>query len=169
MKKLLIFLVISTLIVTAYGLYGDEVSTLKEKIIDIQNKGELGFKDFTFCSKILGFASYVPLVESNIDREGSLLIYYEPANVYTNRRNGLYEIWYKQDLALLDQDGKTIWEQKDILTFHYTTTKPVLDLYAQNTLDIEGQLPEGSYQVRVVLKDQLKGKTAVKILDIVLK
>jgi hypothetical protein len=58
-------------------------------------------------------------------------VYYEPSNVYTSRKEGLYEIWYTQDMVLLDGKGEVIQEWKDILEFHYTTRKPVLDLFAR--------------------------------------
>jgi len=141
----------------------DEILNLKEKIIDIQNKGKLGFSNLTFCSKIIGFASYVPLSEPVVDKNGTLLVYYEPANVFTSKRDGLYEIWYTQDLTLLKENGEVISHWEDILTFHYTTQKPVMDLFAQNSIDIKGQLPPGKYQFKATLKDQLSEKTAIHI------
>lgn len=143
----------------------DEILKLKEKIIDLQNKGDLGFRNFTFCSKILGFASYVPLAKPVIAKTGELLVYYEPANVFTSKKEGLYEIWYSQDMALLKANGETIQEWKDILNFHYTTKSPVMDLFAENTLTLGGQIPPGKYKFKAVLKDHLSGKTATRVAD----
>ena len=143
----------------------DEILNLKEKIIAIQNKGELGFRNFNFCSNIIGFASYVPLPKSVIDKNSSLLVYYEPVNVFTNKKDGLYEIWYTQDMALLKENGEVLSEWKDILQFHYTTKSPVMDLFAQNSIDLEGKIPAGKYKFKAVLKDKLSGKSATKISD----
>jgi len=143
----------------------EEILDLKKKIIDIQNSGELGFTDFTPCSKIMGFASYVPLPEPVIDKNGTLLIYYEPINIYTNKRDGLYEIWYTQDMTLLKENGEVVSHWNDILTFHYTTKKPVMDLFAQNSIDIKGQLPSGKYKFKATLKDKLSEKTATHTID----
>jgi hypothetical protein len=143
----------------------DEILNLKEKIIDLQNKGELGYTNFALCSKIMGFASYVPLPEPVIDKDGTLLVYYEPANVYTNKRDGLYEIWYTQDMTLLKDDGEVVSHWNDILTFHYTTKKPVMDLFAQNSIELKGQLPSGKYKFKATLKDKLSEKTAIHIID----
>ncbi|MBN1834293.1 MAG: hypothetical protein JW820_00515, partial [Spirochaetales bacterium] len=71
---------------------------LKNQIIDLQNRGTLGFKDVSLCSKVIGFGSYVPLPEPAIPQGGELLLYYEPVNVFTNRVKGQYEIWYTQDI-----------------------------------------------------------------------
>lgn len=143
----------------------DEILKLKEKIIDLQNNGELGFTDFSPCSKIMGFASYVPLSEAVVDKNGTLLIYYEPVNVFTNKRDGLYEIWYTQDMTILSEDSEVISHWNDILTFHYTTKKPVMDLFAQNSIDLKGQLPAGKYKFKATLKDKLSEKTATHIID----
>ena len=124
----------------------DEILKLKEKIIELQNKGNLGYANFTMCSKIIGFASYVPLSEPVLDKNGTLLIYYEPVNVYTNRKDGLYEIWYTQDMTLLKENGEVLSHWNDILTFHYTTQKPVMDLFAQNSIELKGLLPVGNRQ-----------------------
>lgn len=143
----------------------EEILSLKEKIIDLQNKGTLGYANFTMCSKIMGFASYVPLPEPVIDKNGTLLIYYEPINVYTSKRDGMYEIWYTQDMTLLKENGEVVSHWDDILTFHYTTKKPVMDLFAQNSINLEGQLPSGKYKFKATLKDKLSEKTATHIVD----
>lgn len=89
----------------AFG-QADEILKLKEKIIELQNKGELGFRNFNLCSNILGFGSYVPLPEPVIKKDEKLQLYYEPMNVFTSKREGLYEIWYTQDMVLLKPNGE---------------------------------------------------------------
>jgi hypothetical protein len=144
---------------------GDEILKLKDKIIEIQNKGELGFRNFAFCSNIIGFGSYVPLAEPALDKSGDLLVYYEPVNVFTNKKEGLYEIWYTQDMALLNEKGEVLQEWPNALDFHYTSKAPVLDVWAQNNITLGGQVPVGKYRFRGVLKDKLNGKSATKIVD----
>ena len=117
-------LVISILMIFGWAFaQEDEILNLKEKIIDLQNKGKLGFTNFTICSKIMGFASCVSLPEPVLDKNGTLLIYYEPINVFTNRKDELYEIWYTQDMTILKENGEVVSHWNDILTFHYTTQK----------------------------------------------
>ena len=142
-----------------------EILKLKEKIIEIQNNSELGFRHFHFCSNILGFGSYVPLANPVLDKNGDLLVYYEPVNVFTSRKEGLYEIWYTQDMALLNSAGEVIQEWPNILDFHYTTRTPVMDLYARNSITLGGQVPPGHYRFKAVLKDKLSGKSVVKVAD----
>lgn len=165
MKKVMTLLTIFTLILSvSYG-QEDEILKLKEKIIELQNKGKLNFRNFTLCSKIFGYASYVPLPEPVISKDGSLLVYYEPVNVYTSKRDELYEIMCTQDMALLEENGEVISEWKDILRFQYTTRLPVMDLFAQNSIDLEGKIPPGKYKFKATFKDQLRGESVTKIID----
>ena len=143
----------------------NEILKLKEKIIEIQNKGELGFRNFALCSNIIGFGSYVPLPSPVVDKSGQLLVYYEPVNIFTAKKEGLYEIWYTQDMVLLDEKGVALQEWPNALDFHYTTRTPVMDLFAQNSLDLGGQVPAGKYKFKALLNDKLSGRTAVRILD----
>jgi hypothetical protein len=151
----------------AFG-QADEILKLKEKIIELQNKGELGFRNFNLCSNILGFGSYVPLPESVIKKDKKLQLYYEPMNVFTSKREGLYEIWYTQDMVLLKPNGEVLQEWKDILSFNYTSKAPVLDLYATNSLDLAGLVP-GKYKFKAVLRDKLKNKEVSKTIDFTIR
>lgn len=169
MNKLLrMVLCLSLVWVTGFGQV-DEILQLKEKIIDLQNEGELGFRHFNLCKKIISFGAYVPLQEPVLEKNDTLLIYYEPENVFTNRKDGIYEIWYTQDMILLDASGKPIISREDILNFRHSSQSPVLDLYAQNSINLQGKLPPGSYTFKAVLKDRLGDKTAVHTIDFTVK
>jgi hypothetical protein len=168
-KRVAFLVFVFFLILSPLSSQKDEILKLKEKIIELQNKGELGFRNFVFCSNIIGFASYVPLSNPDLDKNANLLVYYEPVNVFTNKKEGLYEIWYTQDMILLKQNGEVIQEWKDILSFHYTTKSPVMDLFAQNNIELRGQLPAGKYKFKAVLKDKLSGKSATKIVAFEIK
>lgn len=142
----------------------DAVLKLKNQIIDLQNKSSLTFKDVTLCSKVLGFGSYVPLEQPAVPQGSELLLYYEPVNVFTNRVQGQYEIWYTQDIVLLSSSGEVLYEQKELLTFHYFSRSPVFDLYATNSLNL-GNLPSGKYVYKTVVHDKLKEATAEYALN----
>lgn len=153
---LLFFLALST------ASHGEEtVFELKERIIDIQNKGKLGFRNFTRCNNIITYGSYVPAPDNKVKAGSKLLFYYEPENIFTNRRNGSYQIWYTQDLIVKDSEGNELLNSPDLLNFNYQTVTPVLDLYATNSLDLNG-LPPGKYEFIAVIHDKLKNTSAQK-------
>jgi hypothetical protein len=164
MKKVgaTIFIVIMILCIMPVSQAEDNpILKLKEKIIEIQNKGELGFRNFTACSNIISYGSYVPLPSSEIKSGSEFFVYYEPENVFTNKVQGLYEIWYGQDMIVLDGEGNILLNKENALDFHYKTKSPVLDLYAKNTLSL-GNLPPGDYVFRAVIHDKLKKTRAQK-------
>jgi hypothetical protein len=133
----------------------ETVTGLKEKIIDIQNQGELGFKNFTLCSNILGYGQYVPITGSQVKAGSEVYFYYEPDNFFTNRRSGTYQIWFTQDLVIQNKEGKELYRADEALNFNYQTTSPVLDVFVRNTLTL-GDLPPGKYVFLAVLHDKLK-------------
>jgi len=158
MKRLLFFiLLISTL--SFSSAQTESVTDLKEKIIDLQNEGTLGFRNLTVCNNILGFGQYVPNRGNQVKPGSTLLVYYEPENVFTNRLHGTYQIYYTQDMILTDSEGSILYEGLELLNFNYQTTSPVLDVYATNSLNL-GDLPAGTYQLKLVLHDQLKQENA---------
>lgn len=141
----------------------ERILELKKEIIRIQNEGELGFRNFTLCSKVITLGHYVPLSEPKVRMGGELIIYYEPANVFTNIRGERYEIWVTQDALLFDEEGQILFEQENFLSAHFNTETPLLDLYFTNTLTLTG-LPVGRYTYKVVLRDVLRDTIATKII-----
>ena len=116
MRKILLLVVVVLLIGFYSQAKADEISEkvlqLKDKIVEIQNKGKLGFRNFAVCSKIFTFASYVPLKETKVKQGGELLIYFEPANLFTNKIDGRYDIWLTQDMIVQTEGGKLLLDKK---------------------------------------------------------
>ncbi|MFC2167850.1 hypothetical protein ACFLRW_02615 [Acidobacteriota bacterium] len=165
MKIFLLWTFVALLTFSGAAGQENEIPRLKEQIIELQNNGDLGFQNFILCSSIYTFASYVPLSEPVIEKTGSLLLYYEPLNIYTKKEDGIYEIWYTQDMVLLNNEETVIQEWTDILEFHHRTNKPVMDVFAQNSIDFDGSIPPGKYKFKAVLKDKLRRESVTKIID----
>lgn len=159
MKKVIVLLFVMGFTLGIFSLLTaqDNVAQLKEKIIDLQNQGELGFRHFTLCTNIIGFGQYVGAPSNQVKAGSEIFFYYEPVNVFTNRKDGIYHVWYTQDMIVHTADGEELYSGKEILNFNYQTTSPVLDLYATNSLEL-GDLPPGNYQFKVVIHDKLKAK-----------
>ena len=137
----------------------DEVIKLKEKIIDVQNEREPGFRNFLLCSNIVSFGQYVPAESNNVKAGSKLQFYYEPCNLYTNRKDNTYQIWYTQDMILSNDAGEEIYRKDNALNFNYQTLSPVLDVYAENSLDL-GDLASGKYIYSAIIHDKLKNVSA---------
>ncbi len=174
MKKVLSMKVIVLFLIMMISLTGttfaqrenyEIVLKLKDVIVEIQNQGKLGFRTFILCSKIITMGHYVSLPEPKVKiGTEELLIYIEPANVFTSTQEGRYEIWITQDIFLLDEEGELLLEKADAISAHFNTAIPILDLYLPNTLYMS-TLPIGKYTYKAVLHDVLRGTTATKSID----
>jgi len=138
----------------------ETVLRLKERIIELQNRGDLGFREFHPCASVSGYGSFVPLEAPQVVAGGQLLIYFEPVNVFTNRGQGQYELWYTQDIVVLAEDGKVLYEEPEALDFRHVSRSPVFGLYTTNTLSL-ADLGPGDYVYKAVLHDKLKGASSV--------
>jgi hypothetical protein len=141
------------------GFLEEKVQQLKEQILEIQNQGELGFRQFILCQSIVGYGQYVPQKDNKVKQGGELLFYYEPLNLFTEKKNGKYHIVYTQDIVLYTGEGKELYKAPEQLKFDYNSNSPVMDLYATNSLKL-GQLGPGMYRFEAVLHDKLKKATA---------
>jgi len=142
----------------------EKILELKNEIIQLQNSGELGVRNFTLCSKIYTLGSYVPLPEPKIEKNGKLLLYYEPANLYTKVSEGRYEFWFTQDAVLTDINDKELWSEKEFLDMHYITSTPILDVYVHNTLTLT-DVPPGKYIYTITLNDLFRNKSITKSIE----
>jgi hypothetical protein len=140
----------------------DTVSSLKERIIDLQNKGQLGFRNFALCSNIITYGQYVPYPNNKVKAGTKIYFYFEPENVFTNRLKGTYQTWFTQDMIVRTAKGEKLLDSPDALNFNMQSLAPVLDVWANNSLDLGG-LPPGRYEFVAVMHDKLKNADATKV------
>ena len=141
----------------------DTVATLRERIVDLQNKGKLGIRGLIMCRSVATYGQYIVNETRTAPAGSTVHFYYEPENVTTQRDRNAYRIWYTQDIVLLKKDGTELFRSNEVLAFTHLGYSPVLDLYATNELDL-GELAPGEYRYRVVLHDKLRGTDATSEL-----
>ncbi len=135
------------------------VADLKERIVDLENGGKLGFRNFHLCQRISGYGQYEVIPDRKVAAGSRFEFYYEPENLFTKRTDGSYQKWFTQDMRLRDANGEVILDKKDALEFNYTTKAPVLDVFGKNSLSL-GRLPPGLYEFEAILHDRLSGQDA---------
>ena len=147
--------------VLAQSAGSETVEQLKEKIIDKENAGKLGFRQFTLCTKAPTGIGQFEAAPNNKVPAGTKAIYfyYEPINLFTNRADGAYQKWFKQDMIVRDGSGKELLSKPAALDFNYKTKTPLFDIFGTNTLTLEGA-PPGKYEFEAVLHDQLSKQDA---------
>lgn len=161
MKRLCILFVLCTVIGGSWALaqQTDDVTLLKEKILDFQNGDPLGIRLFTACSEVRDYGSYVTRPDNRIKEGDTVVFYFEPKNLFTKRESGSYEIAYTADITILAANGQEVYAQKDAVSVQHTSASPRLDLYGTFKFTFERIVP-GNYVVKTVLHDKLKGQNA---------
>ncbi len=137
----------------------DSIVRLKEEIIELQNRSELGFRSLVLCSEVVSFGRYTPYPSAQVKAGSSVHFYYEPENLYTEMTEGLYILEFTQDLLLESTDGAVLIDAPELLEFRYESASPVLDVFAHNTLNLQG-LEAGRYVLTMVMHDKLGDKEA---------
>ncbi len=132
------------------------VMDLKLKILELQNAGQTGYKNLNICDVINGYGLYTKNEGNQVKQDTAIQIYYEPKNLFTVYKDGIYSMSYTQDLILLNADeSKEIFRQNEMLKFNNSSMLPVLDVFATNKLNLEG-LPPGDYVIKGVMRDKLR-------------
>jgi len=164
MKRLCILFVIVAVIGGSWVLaqQADDVTLLKEKILDFQNGDPLGIRLFTACTEVRDFGSYIARPDNRIREGDTVVFYFEPKNLFTKREGGSYGIAYTADIVILAENGQEVYAQKDAVSVQESFASPRLDLYGTFKFTFERIVP-GKYVVKTVLHDKYKGQTAEAI------
>ena len=137
----------------------DEVSRLKEQIINIQSLNPFGISTFVACSKVTDYGSYEPMLENKVKVGDEIFFYFEPQNPSTSKAEGQYEIWLTQDMVVLNAQQQEIFKKENAVEIHFQTKSPRLDIYGVNQLTLE-EIQPGKYLFKAILHDKIKGEEA---------
>ena len=138
----------------------DEVQALKARIIDLQNKGKLGFRKIVRCSSVEGFGRYSPLEPG---QPVSKIIYYcEPSNVSTMISGDRYVIDCTVDAFLMNQSGRVLLGRPNMFRIDRVSRSPVMDLYFKIEINAR-KLPVGKMMVKIVLHDKIKNQSVTTV------
>jgi hypothetical protein len=134
----------------------EEVEQLKQKILDVQNKGKLGFRKVVPCSSVEGYGVYAPLKPG--EPVTRVIFYFEPKNVSTLISGDRYVIDLAVDLFILDTTGKVIGGKENMLKLSRVSHSPVLDVFYKMDLKVKEPLKQDLI-VKTVLRDNIKNET----------
>ncbi len=133
-----------------------EVQALKARIIELQNKGKLGFRKIVRCKSVEGFGVYSPL-ESG-EPISKIVFYCEPSNVSTMLSEGRYVIDCTVDAFLIDSMGRPLIGKENIVRINRVSRSPLMDLYFKIEINA-GKLPAGKMIAKIVLHDKIKNQS----------
>jgi hypothetical protein len=133
-----------------------EIQKLREQIIDLQNKGKLGFRKVVLCNSIDGFGLYSPFEPGQpLTR---ILLYFEPSNVSTLVSEGRFIVDLAVDVFLMEAGGKVIGGKQNMLKINKVSRSPILDLYCPLAINLKQPLKR-EIIMRTVLHDRIKNQS----------
>jgi hypothetical protein len=133
----------------------DEVAVLKERIIELRNKGKLGFRKIVPCKSVESFGAYSPIEAGSPVRH--ITIYVEPENVSTLVSDGKYIINCSVEILLIGPDGKVRAGKKGAI--NRVSRSPVIDIYFKFQIK-PTKLQPAPMAIKLVLRDRIKEQTA---------
>jgi hypothetical protein len=134
----------------------DEVQKLKEQIIQLQNKGTLGFGKIVPCSSVEGFGMYSPLTPG--ESVPKLAFYCEPSNVSTLLSGDRYVIDCTVDVLLVDSTGKALLGKQNVVKINRVSRSPQLDIFFRIEINVQ-KLAMKNVMVKIVLHDKIKNQS----------
>jgi len=134
----------------------DDIQSFKERIIESQNKGRLGFRKVVLCSSVEGFGIYSPLQPGQA--ASRILLYFEPSNFSTLVSEGRYIVDLAVDLSIFDAAGKLIGGKENVLKINRVSRSPVIDLYYKMDINLKKPLKQ-HIVVRTTLHDRIKNQS----------
>lgn len=147
--------------------YNEAVRELEEALMVVRSKADLEFVNITFTDEeAWGFGMYNQR-EDSIFAQGETFLMYGEARNYTIKeiKKGLYEIYIKEDMFILDKNNNVLFKQEDFLDYHITSHSKNFDLFITNTLTQTSPFPVGDYKFLLVLEDVFSGKIAEVTID----
>jgi hypothetical protein len=134
----------------------DEAQALKQKIIELQNKGKLGFRKIVLCRTVEGFGVYSPLDPGQ--PVSKIVFYCEPANVSTMLSGERYVIDCAVDAFLMDSSGKPLLGKENMLKINRVSRSPVMDIFFKVEINFQ-KLPARKLIAKIVLHDKIKNQS----------
>jgi hypothetical protein len=134
----------------------NEAQALKQKIIELQNKGKLGFRKFILCRSVEGFGVYSPLDPGQ--PVSKIVFYCEPSNVSTMLSGERYVIDCAVDAFLMDSSGRTLLGKENMLKINRVSRSPVMDLFFKVEINFR-KLPARKLIAKIVLHDKIKNQS----------
>jgi hypothetical protein len=134
----------------------DQVQALKQQIIELQNKGKLGFRKIVPCSAVEGFGAYSPLQPGQ--PAPRIVFYCEPSNVSTLVSGDRYVTDCTVDAILMDLTGKPLLGKQNVVKMSRTSRSPVMDLYFKIEINVQ-RLAAKTLIAKIVLHDKIKNQS----------
>jgi len=148
--------------------YNEAVSELEEALTIVKNRASLQLNNLNFCTEdpqMFGIYNIRP--NSVFKQDDVFYMYGEPKNfTYNEIQEGIYELHFKGEVYLLDEDNSVIFGEMNFLDFPLTSHVRNSEIFISAAIPVNNlELSSGNYKFRVVIKDVLSQKTTEAIIE----
>jgi hypothetical protein len=151
------------------GKYAESAELIEQALEEVKVKAPLTVKNFyPVRRKADYFGAFEPR-ESNVYESAEALYFYlEPKNVVFVKKGEAYTGGFFIDIAIKDDKGDVVFEQKKFLDAQFNSREPIHDLFTNVTLTMTGA-PVGTYNVAFTVRDQNSDKSATVEKEVKIK
>jgi hypothetical protein len=128
------------------------IELLSEAIMELTNKMDFQVKEIKICTEVRDYGDY-SVMTRNLKAGDTLLLYIEPEGFYVVKDNGSYKIHVSEDVSIVDEKGKSVFEKKDWIVYERSFPTPTIPFYITNRIS---DIPAGKYKYTLTLKDHYK-------------
>jgi len=148
--------------------YNEAVSELEEALAIVKNRASLQLNNLYFCTEdpqMFGIYNIRP--NSVFKQDDVFYMYGEPKNfTYNEIQEGIYELHFKGEVYLLDEDNNVIFGEMNFLEYPLTSHVRNSEIFISAAIPVNNLgLSSGNYKFRVVIKDILSQKTTEAIIE----
>jgi len=148
--------------------YNEAVSELEEALTIVKNKASLQLNNLYLCTEDPQmFGIYNIRTNTVFTQDDVFYMYGEPKNfTYKEIQEGIYQLHFKGEVYLLDEDNSVIFGEMNFLDFPLTSHVRNSEIFISAAIPVNNLgLSSGNYKFRVVIKDVLSQKTAEASLE----
>ena len=148
--------------------YNEAVGELEEALAIVKTKADLELINLFLCKENPSmFGIYNPRENVIFSQDDTIFIYGEPKNyTYKEIQKGLYEIYFKAEIYLLDSSDNVLTGDINFLDFPLTSRAKNSEIFISSEFPVKNlSLPYGAYKFRFILKDALSQKTTEATID----
>jgi hypothetical protein len=141
------------------------IELLSEAIMELTNKMDFQVKEIIICSEVRDYRDYSEMT-GNLKAGDTLLLYIEPEGYYVVKENGSYKIHVSEDVSIVNENGKSVFEKKDWIVYERSFPSPMIPFYITNSIS---DIPAGKYKYTLTLKDHYKKTFTTETFEFVVE
>ncbi|MBN2399460.1 MAG: hypothetical protein JXI33_03875 [Candidatus Aminicenantes bacterium] len=144
------------------GAYQKSIDLLLEVLSAISKEMPLQISRLCLCERVDGHRDYQAKPDFTLTDGEPFLLYFEVEGFNTLKDGDKYWVSLAQDARVIDQEGKSVFDQKNWVVLKNNYDSPIVPVYFTNRLT---GMNRGSFTVTITVKDEYKKQNIEKVFD----